>query len=242
MSSTSSQVFYDQWKTQSSPLHAHNDQEWIRKYNDEILFYLKDKKNIMEGACGNGSFILDNFHLFDRYVGIDFSSEMIRNASQQLSEKAGVKNVKFIQANILEIDSLIKEKYDVFFSNSLLQYLNFEELVILFQKSYNLIEDDGFVLHLNVPNKAMRLSYLLNLHKSVKSNSVWKLFYKYIRMRGYVIGKNLFGKYDDSIGNWFTMEEINKAALLTNFSVEFFYSIYPPYSYRYHIKLKKIKK
>lgn len=233
--------YFEQWKGRVSPLHAYNDAEWIKKYNEEILFYLKGNKNIIEGGCGNGDFITNNYGLFDSYLGVDFSETMIRHAIDKIKNNPDVKNVEFKTGNILEIDKYSEKQYDVFFSNSLIQYLNYNEMITLFNKSYYIIKEDGFVLHLNVPNKSMRNHYLMNLHKSLISYSALSLCFNYLRTHFYVIKKNLFGKFDDSIGNWYTKEEIIRAAEITNFSVEFFYSIYPPYSYRYHIKLTKKK-
>lgn len=241
MSENSNGVFYEEWQGRNSPLHAHSEDEWIDKYNEETLFYLKGKRNIIEGGCGNGNFISKNYGLFDSYLGIDFSEKMISFAETRIKNNPAIKNVEFKKGNILEIDKYTDYSFDVFFSNGLIQYLSFNEMLTLFRKSYHLINDGGFVLHLNIPNKAMRNHYLMNLHKSLKNHSALSLCFNYLRTNLYVLKKNLFGKFDDSIGNWYTKEEIIRAAEMTNFSVEFFNSIYPPYSYRYHIKLTKKK-
>jgi len=73
-----------------------------------ILKYLPSKKvvRVVDIGCGNGYSI---FQMIDKlkakFVGIDYSEEMIKNANQTLKEinKKNQKRVSFLQGNVLEL-------------------------------------------------------------------------------------------------------------------------------------------
>lgn len=140
--------------------------------------------DILDVGCGTGSLTLElSKYSNGNIVGIDISQEMLEQASSKL-QNGSAKNVCFKLKDIMGYDD-IKNKFDVIFSNSTLQWVNKQSL--LFGKFYKLLKPNGR-LGVQIPSKEFcpifteALRYAKN-HQSLKRYftsfvSPWRLLTK----------------------------------------------------------------
>lgn len=117
---------------------------------DYILKLKKPNFSLLEVGCGSGNVLMALAHQLPNcdFVGIDFVKECIDSANQTL--KAGdLKNVKFINGNVTEFNSAIKFKFVLM--NDISEHLSDEELQIVLEKIYYLLEDGGVII-IHTPN------------------------------------------------------------------------------------------
>jgi len=84
---------------------------------------LKPGMDVLDVGCGTGAVtrILAERVFPGRVVGVDFSEERLR-AAERIARETGVRNVRYVRADVRELD-LGEEQFDVVFSRCLFQYL-----------------------------------------------------------------------------------------------------------------------
>ena len=96
--------------------------------------------------------------LFDKYVGIDFSSGMIEACSQRFKER---KNIHLLTADAVYLPELPEEKFDfILYSLNGISYLrNIDERILLLKNSYALLNNNGTFAFSAHNTKALKSLY-----------------------------------------------------------------------------------
>lgn len=226
------------WNQQVTVLRPDFSNDWKEKYFNETREFFEGVNSFVDVGCGSGDFIIENNHMFDKIIGIEFSEFMIENAQQIIKER-NILNITMFKSNATDINLYIKERVDAIYSRGLIQYLTNDQLRIFIKNSISLLNENGFLMHMDIPNKAMRTFYLMNLHKTEESYSDFELSLKYFKTKFYIFRKSGIKHFDDSIGYWYSFSEIRKIAEEFGLKVDFYYSKLQPFSYRFHAKFYK---
>lgn len=246
MNKNSEYYYRKMWSNATSPYHAHNDSNWFDKYFDEMFFLIKDNITkdsvIIDAGCGSGEFLVRLSPYCSKVYGIDFSDSLVKKSSK-LIEELKISNATVYHSNILDID-LCKFEISphIIVSNGVVQHLSYEELKSFISKCTRILQTNGVLLIMNIPNFNLKDLYNIRFYKRNQKLTSYQIFKEIIKFHWSIWKekiKNPKYHYDDGIGNWYTFEEVEKIAQENNLSLEFFYSIYPPYGYRFHAKLIK---
>lgn len=213
------------WYTQTTPLHAHNDEKWYRLYAEEINQLCKalDVKSgaVLDSGCGNGA-LFDYYDFVDSsFTGVDFSEGLLKIFREKHPE------LNLVEANAADyIDS---SKYSLVLSNGVIQYFEPAVLEQYINNSLNMLSEDGVLLMCNIPNKLLRTSYSFR-ESSTSASSISLLKKAYIRI------KLLTSK--DTMGCWYRPLDFIQYAD-SHHHVHVFGSLYHPY--RFSVAIKKLK-
>ncbi len=123
-------------------------------------------------------------------TGVDASPEMIRLCNEKKTD-LDLKNVKFLQGNILSLDELSLPKANLVISSSLLEYL--EDIDVALDILVSLLREDGMLV-VSLPNKsslfrklepvAYRLTGRPGYYKFVKNVRTLEDFSRRLTARG----------------------------------------------------------
>ena len=130
----------------------------ISKYYDYIfpvsieqILFIKDMigkspKKVLDIACGTGGYSMGLGKYGYEITAVDLNENMV----QSLEEKAKSSNynIKALVLNMLECDKALSDKFDFAFcvGNSVVHLNNREEILLLFEKTRNLLTDGGVML------------------------------------------------------------------------------------------------
>jgi len=134
-------------KSKDNPFGAHSDKNIVELENQFIISELKSRKifSLLDIGCGNGQrTILFSKHASVKTIGIDYSKEMIKEATHLLSkQKDEIKNklsfeLKDIQnfSNDILFDTIIS-------CRSLINQPSWEHQVKVFETIYEMLNEDG---------------------------------------------------------------------------------------------------
>ncbi len=130
-----------------------------RMYRKQVHIYLgqsfsKNKAlNILELNCGTGEDAIYLANQGHKIIACDVSSEMINVAKQKVSKKSLNDKVTFVECDIRNLHSSIRQKkYNFIFSNfGGLNCLSPQDLAKLSQEIVNLLEDNGRFIAVVMP-------------------------------------------------------------------------------------------
>ena len=197
-----------------------NDDNFFHRHAMEILSVTGrwDGQKILEFGCGNGALLSDlGVHETTRYVGVDFSSELVAQL------RARFRDLEVHHSTVKEYRD--KRKYDIIYSNALLQYLNIQETLELLSKSKGMLTQNGRIIMCSVYwhrrffeslTDGLKNNYEINLPRGV---------YRYLKLKGK--SKNEY---------WHTIATFRNWAEKNNFSLELYNSVH--YLPRIHIILR----
>lgn len=117
---------------------------------DTFSFLIKDLKpnsNVMDMACGTGSYSLAIAEIGHNVTGIDLGQKMIELAERK--NEASKSKIKFYCMDMREAAENFKdEKYDLIYciGNSLVHLNNAEEIEKLIKDMFNMVEDGGQII------------------------------------------------------------------------------------------------
>lgn len=127
----------------------------LQKCRTLNLNHAKEAKNILILGDGNGRFLesLLNINPVGKIDCIDISIKMMAQAKNRIKSKPGVKNVKFIHANIFD-RKLEIGFYDLVVVNFFLDCFTFSELNSLICNIYHGLSPGGFLINgdFNIPD------------------------------------------------------------------------------------------
>lgn len=113
--------------THIAPHHQHIE---ARKLLNLHVQELSGRERVLDVGCGDGSFTATGIYpliaLRGSVVGIDRDPAMIDHASTAYSQKGSRANLRFIEANVLDL-SHVEGEFDLVFSNAALHHLYREE-------------------------------------------------------------------------------------------------------------------
>ncbi|MCB9446968.1 MAG: class I SAM-dependent methyltransferase [Flavobacteriales bacterium] len=240
MSTRVKQDFESYWAQTDNTFHANQDQASLNKYAAEICYLVGFGHRLLDCGCGNGDFLPELSRHFKKITAIDFSEKMLEKASEQL-QKEGIGHVELMRGDIRDLKELCKkETFDVILCNAALQYLTVTEAEQFVRTCKGLLNENGKLVLMNIPDRKLKSLYLTNLYKDDGSRSDMAMFFQSLRARFYLFRKKLFSnrKGDSAqIGTWFTYHDFKNIASKSGMSCYFSYSMYPPYGYRFHVEM-----
>ena len=238
---------YEKWKAfwanEKQPHHAHKSPEWYDRYAKEILFYLDDAKTIVDTGCGSGEILVRIAKDFEKIIGIDYSPSMILEAKLKIQQK-NLNNIDVYNADMLDIATIVTSPVDCIYNFSVIQYLNPQQLGTFIEKSKQLLTTKGKIVLMHIADPRYFDLYTSDFFKNTLPTSLPKLFIKHLRFKLYLLKQKLKNpgyKYDGDIGYWYSHQQIQDIASARGLSVEYTYSMYPPYGYRYNAILTPVK-
>src|ERR1700722_16359573 len=191
--------------------HVYMTDEWIDRYFDEAMFHLKNRGIIIDAGCGGGHFLTRFSKNFSKVIGIDYSKIEIDKA-KELLKKNNCNNVVVHNGNILDLKNYVGEntQVDSIICHSVVQFLTHPEFLDFTTSCSNLISDKGEILILNIPNFNLKDLYIVRFFKR-NEKITFKTLVKEVARFKYTMFKekikNPKYKYNDGIGNWFTVKE-----------------------------------
>lgn len=119
----------------------------LRSFEKELFrIYLKNKGRLLDVCCGAGRVAIPLAKKGFNVVGVDFSSNMIRNA-KKIAKKRNIKNVKFI---LCDASSMNFKKqtfnYVIMMDISLCHIYPENKRKIVVEKIYNYLKSDGILI------------------------------------------------------------------------------------------------
>ena len=215
------------WQGKRDPEHGCVSPQQYDKYAQElrVLFRNSGYEHILELGCGTGVFYeLLGFDRADYYKGIDWSESMLEEFSRT---HHGV-----VLQRASAQDYLDDKKYDLIYSNGVMQCLDADNLRRHFTNAEKMLSDDGEIIDASLPWKIHRRAYAMRKIRppytslstvALKSTIVWL-------MNRFKIGR-------DSLGYWYTPSQIAKIAMEFGLKGEFYGSMC--YPYRFHVVLRR---
>lgn len=103
---------------------------------------------VLDLGCGPADFLLKAAVLFPEsfFTGVDLSAEMLKIARER-AEKLNVKNVRFVQGDMTEVNQLPLHSFDVVMSTLAVHHLPTQELFFKFKKNVlSLLKADGALM------------------------------------------------------------------------------------------------
>lgn len=117
----------------------------------ELLKYLKEQKCVLDLGCGNGKkaeFLNEKLD-FSKYLGVDYSPQMIKQAQKLKENLCKIKpslnkSLNFIQGDALDENLVEKEHFDaVFTSRCLINLENFNKQKSAIKNIHSFLKKDG---------------------------------------------------------------------------------------------------
>lgn len=215
------------WSGKRCPLHFSASAEHYDNYADElkVLFRKGGYDRVLELACGTGVFYERlGFDAAAGYKGIDLSESML--------EEFRKLHPDVVLQRTSAHDYLDENKYDLIYSNALVQYLDKRMLRSHFLNAEKMLSEGGEIIDASVPwrihSRAFGMKKLTppyhSLNKAaLKSTVAWML--------------HITGIKQDKNGNWYTPRQVAKMAEEFGLVAEFFGSMH--YPYRFHVVLRR---
>ena len=142
------------WSGKRHPLHGFAAPEHYDRYADELkaLFRKDGYGRVLELGCGTGIFYKRlGFNSVDYYKGTDLSESMLeefrRSSPDVVLQRASAH------------DYLDDNKYDLIFSNGVMQHLDRNMLRSHFLHADKMLSDDGEIIDASLPWKTHRKAY-----------------------------------------------------------------------------------
>ena len=125
--------------------------DYIFPTGDEQVRFVQEvagrpPKTILDIACGTGGYSLELAKQGYLLTAADLDAEMVRQLGLK-AETAGIP-IKLIQANMLDLDSKITDKFDLAFciGNSIVHLQNFEQIKSFICSTKKLLNNDGSLI------------------------------------------------------------------------------------------------
>ena len=231
------QKYWDKFK---DPMHVIENDAFYQSYIDEIRFYLGEKNTIVDTGCGRGEIIVRLADYYDKIYAIDFTYNMLDQA-KALFEGKRSNHVEFIKANMLDIDQVLKEKVDVIYNNQVIQYLTEEEIESFVKKSKALLNDEGRIVLMHIPNLECKNLFQIEFYRTTKLDSINNIVKRKIALNLNNFKSKLFKKdyhYDDGIGYWFYPTLFYEIADRLGLDCQVYGPRILGYRYRFHVVLE----
>lgn len=209
------------WSDKTLPEHDPDTPEFYRFHARELrlLFDEKPPRRVLEIGCGNGALypLLGFDHT--KYRGVDFSPSMLAIFKSRHPE---------VNLGCEEVSSYIdtKNKYDLIFSNAVVQNLDRVMLDSHFACARAMVHKESLFVCGSIPWKALRWRYFGGSIPGSMPVKLLSLPFRLLRIA-------LFG---DPVGYWYHPREIAQLAERHGFSAKFYGSI--AYMHRFHAVMR----
>ena len=231
--------FKDFWDKMARPVHAHSSEVWYDRYAQEILGFLSGSKSIVDAGCGSGEILLRVAPFFMKVCALDYSQSMLEKAREKLAA-GGIFHVDLFCDNITNIGKHCDGPVDAIYSNGVIQYLSQPELDQFVAECKKILQSNGKIILLNIPNINNRILFMLGFYKHEKPVSFFRILKGlpglWLTILRFKI-KHRFQKYDDGIGNWFSIDQMKTVGAQHGFEVQIYGASVVDYYYRFHAVL-----
>ncbi|MFH1536886.1 MAG: class I SAM-dependent methyltransferase [Patescibacteria group bacterium] len=186
---TSTKKIKEFWKEQAkefkeSDLATAPDTYYRDLEINRIEAYLKDAKNILDIGCGNGYSTIKFAKKYKKakFLGIDYSEEMVKYASKSLSKNKNLKNrVKFAVGDVLSLSKHLPDenRFDFIISERcLINLRNWEEQKKALLEMKKILKKNGrIILCENTQEGLARLNELRKRQNLFSIKVRWHNFY-----------------------------------------------------------------
>lgn len=235
--------FNSYWEQLDTPLHTFKDEKGYKEYYKEISYLIEDKVNILDIGCGSGEFSALMLEQGKMITGVDFSEKMLSKARQVCNEYILAGRAKFINGDAKTVSSKLNgEKFDIIFSNGLLQYLSPSETKAFLLEMRSFLNDGGFIVMMNIPD----INYYDLFHAQFYENFLYpksgislaiKLLFSVLKYRAMkVLIPNQWKQRQ--LGYWYSTTFFYSLSNMMNMTIACKSSIFREYGYRFHIIIK----
>jgi cyclopropane fatty-acyl-phospholipid synthase-like methyltransferase len=209
------------WQDKSDPLHRANTADHYKRYAAElrVLFNHLTPRSVLELGCGNGDlYEYLRFDKADLYKGVDFSPSMIDSFKKA---HPGV-DLECCDASSYSDG----KKYDLIFSNGVIQYFDNKMLNNHFVNAKSMMTDKSLFICASLLWKTQRFKYVSGELIKGRKRSIVRGLIGYIR--------RVF--FNDPMGIWHNLSDIEKVAIKNEMICEFYASM--NYLFRFHAVMK----
>lgn len=207
------------WADQSVPAWRYGDEAYYQMYAAElrVLYHGLVPRRVLELGCGDGALYAHLRFGQSDYKGVDFSASML----QAFRHKFPLANVECHDGHTYRDGN----KYDLIFSNGLVQYLDARMLQEHIANAATMMAAESVLVCGSVPWRTRRWGYYSGrLEKPCAKRS------------GVTYLKALRHVLADSVGYWYEPFDFCSLAARFGFSVEFFGSMV--HLYRFHVVMR----
>jgi trans-aconitate methyltransferase len=208
------------WHDKVHPHHTADTPQHYLQYGRELALLTGDLvgRRVLDLGCGAGSmFESIGFDRAAHYRGIDFSESMLASF---LAKHPSVDVAVGDAASYLD-----GEKYDLIFSNAVIQYFDQAMLLNHLRNAREMLAQGGSIVIGSIPWKKSRATFFMDGYAtrpaSPLAKRVARLALSHIR--------------PDPVGRWFSLREIATAADDVGLLAEIYGSML--YPYRFHARL-----
>jgi cyclopropane fatty-acyl-phospholipid synthase-like methyltransferase len=184
-----------------------------------VLFQQETPQTVLEIGCGNGAlYEYLGFHRCQRYLGVDFSPSMLN-----------VFHEHYPQVSLVCQDgSMFRDgdKYDLIFSNGVLQHFDAEMLQRHFSNVRQMMQPTSLFICASIPWKALWFRFLSGeLNAEGRSHPFRAVVFRIMRAFS-----------ADGMGYWYEHRKFRYLAEQAGMSATFYGSIH--YAYRFHAVMR----
>lgn len=223
------------WSKMDQPAHALNSEIDYINYSEEVLFYLKNSKIMIDTGCGSGEILSFLSPHIAKIIGLDFSESMINQAKLNLDKK-GIKNIQLKVCDMRDIKKNINLQADCIYNNGVIQYLSYDDLLKFCLEAKTLLKTNGKFVFMNIPSVYEKDFFSIEYFQKYRKRSFASMIYRFIRFKFWDLRQNILKneKYDGGLGNWYSYDILKEIAEKCGMTIEFRRSIFTEYGYRFH--------
>ncbi len=207
------------WAKQSTPAWRYGDEAYYRMYAAELrlLYHGTTPRRVLELGCGDGA--LYSYLAFEgsEYKGVDFSPSMLAVFRQRFP----LVSVECGDGHTYRDAS----KYDLIFSNGLIQYLDSQMLAEHIANATTMMACGSVLVCGSVPWRARRWEYYSGY---LERPCVTRSPISYLKALRRALG--------NSVGHWYDLSDFCSLGERFGLSVEFFGSMV--HLYRFHVAMR----
>jgi cyclopropane fatty-acyl-phospholipid synthase-like methyltransferase len=211
------------WEQQTKPLHQREEAAFYALHGAELAVLTGDCAGlrVLEIGCGDGALFTSlGFPASASYVGVDLSQSMLdvfRQRHPGLDLRLG---------DAIDIPS--KERFDLVFSNGVVQYLDLQAFCRHLKAVGERLAAGGRYVCGSVPARERRSAYVTGLGAFPARREPVRTVKEVLSL---IAGRS-------SLGQWYGLRDIEAAARQSGLDVQVYGSLC--YLYRYHLVLSPI--
>lgn len=211
------------WEDKSDPVARDTTPEFYKQHGAElrVLYEVHQPKSVLDIGCGDG--VMFEYLAFDSvktYKGVDFSSGMLAT----FKERHPLLNLEQADGSAY----CDNRKYDLIFSNGVVQYFDKEMLAQHFRNAYNMMTAESLFICASVPWKRRFFELC--------GDELWSP-YRFNRLKSWREGaRRIFISWikggGTGLGTWYHFSDFIKLADENGMNINFYNSMM--YLYRFH--------
>jgi SAM-dependent methyltransferase len=210
--------FHDYWQRKTDSDHVPREgYDVFRIGAGEIQPFLHGRRSVLELGCGAGE-LFEHLDV-DRsaYLGVDFSRSMLDTFK---ARHAGVR-LEHGEASTFTT----KEKFDFVLVNNVVQYCAPYRTLGILQNAADMLAPGGRIFLGNIPDRRARLAYRRGYFFGDRAGFLVRLG-RFLRAVLFILGNRT-----DTVGYWYTPDEIARFAKPLGLEVAIFGCVLYPYRF-----------